>query len=233
MRGKANIAVIIPAFNEEKAIKKVISLIPAWIDDCIVVDNGSADKTAAVAQANGARVVFESRRGYGSACLSGIQALQKPDLVVFLDGDCSDFPEEMDLLIDPILNGEADFVMGSRTLGVREPGALTPQARLGNWLACLLMKWFWGANYTDLGPFRAISFLSLKELGMVSRDYGWTVEMQIKAAQKNLRSLEVPVRYRRRIGSSKISGTWTGAILAGTKILITIFTLAMARPRKR
>jgi glycosyltransferase involved in cell wall biosynthesis len=233
MRGKANIAVIIPAFNEEKAIKKVISLIPAWIDDCIVVDNGSADKTAAVAQANGARVVFESRRGYGSACLSGIQALQEPDLVVFLDGDCSDFPEEMDRLIDPILNGEADFVMGSRPLGVREPGALTPQARLGNWLACRLMKWFWGANYTDLGPFRAISFLFLKKLGMVSRDYGWTVEMQIKAAQKKLRSLEVPVRYRRRIGSSKISGTWTGAILAGTKILITIFTLAMARPRKR
>ena len=232
MRGKANIAVIIPALNEEKAIRMVLSSIPAWIDDCIVVDNGSADKTAAVAQANSARVVYEPRRGYGSACLSGIKALQKPDIVVFLDGDFSDFPEEMDRLVDPIIHGEADFVMGSRTLGSREPGALTFQARLGNWLACCLIKRLWGVKYTDLGPFRATSFSALKKFGMVSLDYGWTVEMQIKSAQQKLRSLEVPVRYRRRIGSSKISNTWRGAILAGTKILITIFTLALAPPQK-
>ncbi len=229
MRGEAKVAVIIPALNEERAITKVISAIPNWVDDLIVVDNGSTDSTAQVARSRGARVVFEPRRGYGSACLAGIGSLKGPDIVVFLDADFSDYPNEMDRLVDPIINGRAEMVIGSRTLGTREQGALTPQARYGNWLACLLIRLFWGIGYSDLGPFRAITYKGLKRLDMRDANYGWTVEMQIKAAVKGLRGMEVPVSYRKRMGSSKISGTVSGVILAGTKILYTIFKTALAQ----
>lgn len=223
MRGDAEIAVLIPAFDEEKAINKVIAAIPAWVDDIIVVDNGSTDRTARVARSSGARVIFESRRGYGFACLAGIDSLRDPDIVVFLDGDYSDHPNEMARLVDPIVGGQADMVIGSRVLGEHERGALKPQARLGNWLSCLLIRLFWGIKYTDLGPFRAIAYQSLRSLDMRDTTYGWTVEMQIKAAQKKIRTIEVPVSYRARIGHSKVSGTLKGVLFAGGKILYTIF----------
>jgi hypothetical protein len=223
----ASIAVIIPAFNEEPSIAKVLAAIPSWVDDVIVVDNGSTDATAEIARSHRARVISEPRRGYGSACLAGMAALSDPDIVVFLDGDYSDYPEQMDRLVGPIIRGEADMVIGSRVLGQRQPGALTPQAVFGNWLACALMRWFWRASYTDLGPFRAISLASLKKLDMQDRNYGWTVEMQVKAARHGLRVREAPVDYRRRIGKSKVSGTVKGVIGAGTKILFTIFKCAV------
>lgn len=227
MRFGAKVAVIIPALNEERSIGQALSAIPAWVDDVIVADNGSSDRTAEVARSRGARVVTEPRRGYGAACLAGIAALGDPDVVVFLDGDFSDYPEDMGRLVDPILRGEADLVAGSRILGEREPGSLTPQARFGNWLACNLIRLFWGARYTDLGPFRAIHAATLKDLQMRDLDYGWMVEMQIKATRAGYRVEEVPVRYRRRIGKSKISGTIKGVIGAGVKILLTIFKLAL------
>ena len=227
MRGNSKIAVIIPVLNEEQAIGKVVSAIPDWIDSLIVVDNGSTDRTVEVARSSGARVLFEPRRGYGSACLAGIGSLKDSDIIVFLDGDFSDKPDEMDRLVDPIIKGRADMVIGSRMLGAREPGALTPQARFGNWLSCLLMRLFWGVNYTDLGPFRSITDPALKFLGMSDTNFGWTVEMQVKAAIHGVRSIEVPVSYRKRIGRSKISGTITGVILAGAKILYTIFKSAL------
>jgi rSAM/selenodomain-associated transferase 2/rSAM/selenodomain-associated transferase 1 len=177
-------------------------------------------------------VIDEPRRGYGSACLAGIAALDRPDVVVFLDGDFSDCPEEMDSLVDPILNDEADLVIGSRVLGRRERGALTPQSRCGNWLACTLIQLLWRQVFTDLGPFRAIRFNALQGLDMADRDYGWTVEMQVKAAQRKMSVREVPVRYRRRIGKSKISGTVSGAVRAGYKILWTIFRNAFSRPTR-
>jgi glycosyltransferase involved in cell wall biosynthesis len=223
MREDVKVAVIIPAFNEEQAIVRVISAVPEWVDDLIVVDNGSTDGTAERARSSGARVLFEPRRGYGSACLKGIASLGDPDIVVFLDGDFSDHPDEMHRLVDPIIQGRADMVIGSRVLGTHEPGALTPQARFGNWLACLLMRMFWGIRYTDLGPFRAIAHRSLRAIEMGDPDYGWTVEMQIKAAVRGLRVMEVPVSYRKRIGKSKVSGTLKGVISAGIKILYTIF----------
>jgi glycosyltransferase involved in cell wall biosynthesis len=223
MREGGKTAVIIPALNEEEGIKKVIAAIPGWVDEVLVVDNGSTDRTSEVARSLGAQVLFEPRRGYGSACLAGIGTLKDVDVVVFLDGDFSDYPEEMDRLVDPILRGEADMVIGSRVLGRREKGALTLQARFGNWLACLLMRALWKFPYTDLGPFRAISFQGLRRLDMADRDYGWTVEMQVKGAIHGLRSREVPVSYRRRIGRSKVSGTLKGVVFAGAKILYTIF----------
>jgi rSAM/selenodomain-associated transferase 2/rSAM/selenodomain-associated transferase 1 len=226
MRNGSTIAVIIPAFNEEPSIGKVIDAIPEWIDDIVVVDNGSTDATAGVARSHGARVVAEPQRGYGSACLAGIAALESPDVVVFLDADFSDYPEEMALLVDPIVDDRADMVIGSRTIGQREPGALTPQALFGNWLACTLIRWFWKVSYTDLGPFRAIRHDSLRRLGMRDRTYGWTVEMQIKAVRGPIRVIEAPIGYRRRIGKSKISGTVKGVLGAGTKILATIFSEA-------
>jgi glycosyltransferase involved in cell wall biosynthesis len=223
MRRGANIAVIIPAFNEEEAISKVISAIPEWVDDIVVVDNGSSDATTEVARKSGARVVFEPKRGYGSACLAGIESVKAPDILVFLDGDFSDYPEEMDRLVDPIIAGQAEMVIGSRVRGSREKGALTPQARFGNWLSCLLIRLFWGVEYSDLGPFRTIAYPALNSLGMRDPNYGWTVEMQIRAATKGIQSIEVPVSYRKRIGKSKVSGTVRGVIFAGTKILFTIF----------
>ncbi len=213
---------IIPAINEALSIGKVIDAVPDWVDEIIVADNGSTDGTADVALKAGATVVFEPRRGYGSACLAAIESLSLTDIVVFLDGDYSDFPEEMNLLVDPILENKVDMVIGSRVRGQREKGALAPQARFGNMLACLLMRIFWKVTYTDLGPFRAIRYQALKSLRMMDRNYGWTVEMQIRAAQVGLRCLEVPVRYRQRIGQSKVTGTVKGVFFAGYKILYTI-----------
>lgn len=227
MRRKAIVAVIIPAFNEEVSIGKVLSAIPPWVDDVIVVDNGSTDRTPEIARENGARVVSEPKRGYGSACLAGIVALEHPDVVIFLDADFSDYPEEMRLLVDPIAENEVDMVIGSRVLGRHEAGALTLQARFGNWLACLLMRLLWQISYTDLGPFRAVRYSTLRKLNMSDPNYGWTVEMQIKAAREGIRVREVPVSYRRRIGKSKISGTVRGVLGAGTKILYTIFRAAL------
>jgi glycosyltransferase involved in cell wall biosynthesis len=228
MRNKAKVAVIIPALNEEAAIGGVVAAIPAWVDDIVVVDNGSTDATAAIARDRGARVIWEPQRGYGAACLAGLAALTDPDIIVFIDGDASDVPWEMALLVDPIIQGQADLVIGSRVLGAREPGALTPQARFGNWLACRLMYLFWGKKYTDLGPFRAIRRRALAGLDMQDRDYGWTMEMQVKAGRRGLRVMEAPVSYRRRIGASKISGTVRGVLGAGTKILYIIFREAFS-----
>ncbi|RMI02444.1 MAG: glycosyltransferase family 2 protein [Calditrichaeota bacterium] len=227
MKENQRISVIIPVLNEEKSIGRVLADIPRWVDEVLVVDNGSTDRTVEVAQSHGARVIHEPERGYGAACLAGIAHLNRPDIVVFLDGDYSDYPEEMELLVAPILRGEAEMVIGSRVAGKAEKGALTPQARFGNWLACRLMRLFWGVQYTDLGPFRAIRHSALCFLEMRDRNYGWTVEMQIKAAQRGVRAKEIPVRYRKRIGKSKVSGTIRGVIGAGTKILSTIFLSAI------
>lgn len=225
------ISVIIPVLNEEKSIGGALSSLPSFVDEVIVVDNGCTDKTSAIAKNYGALLVYEPRRGYGSACLAGIKALGNPDVVVFMDGDASDCPEEMEKLLEPILNGNADMVIGSRVLGQRDPGALTPQSRFGNLLACKLIRLFWGAVFTDLGPFRAIRFSTFKRLNMQDKDFGWTVEMQIKAAILKIRCTEVPVRYRKRIGKSKISGTVQGVLRAGIKILWTIFYMAVFAKR--
>mgnify|MGYP001228528488 FL=1 len=223
------IAVVIPALDEEQAIGKVLRDIPEGASQVVVVDNGSRDRTAEVARGLGAEVVAEPRRGYGQACLTGIAQLDRPDIVVFLDGDYSDYPEEMSALVAPLLTGEADMVIGSRTLGQREKGALLPQARFGNWLSTLLIRLLFGVSFTDLGPFRALRFDALQRLAMQDRDFGWTVEMQVKAARLGLRAVEVPVRYRRRIGTSKITGTLSGTLRAGHKILWTIFRYARYR----
>ena len=229
-------AVIIPALDEEDAIVKVLGDLPrpgsevgGVVYDVIVVDNGSIDRTPQRAAAMGARVVHEARRGYGRACLAGLAALETPDIVVFVDGDYSDFPEEAPTLVAPIVQGTADLVIGSRVLGTREAGALLPQARFGNALANALRRVIYGVRYTDLGPFRAIRYTSLMQLRMADEDFGWTVEMQVKAARQGLRAVEVPVRYRKRIGKSKISGTLIGTLRAGHKILWTIFRHACSR----
>ena len=225
-----NISVVIPAFNEEESIGKVIADIPkAGIQEIIVVDNGCLDRTAEVACAAGARVVREERRGYGAACLAGIAALNAPEIVVFLDGDYSDFPSEMPLLIQPILAGDAEMAIGSRIRGVCEKGALLPQARLGNSLATFLIRLLFHVHYTDLGPFRAIRYEKLLAMDMRDRTFGWTVEMQVKAAKMGLRVCEVPVSYRKRIGQSKITGTVKGTILAGYKIITTILRYGLIR----
>jgi glycosyltransferase involved in cell wall biosynthesis len=224
------IVVIIPAYNEEKSIGLVVAAIPRPpVSDIIVADNNSTDETAKVAKAAGARVVFEAEPGYGAACLTGIAEARRlgAELIVFLDGDFSDHPEEIPALIAPILDGRRDLVIGSRILGQREPGSLSVQQRLGGMLACWLMRLFFHAHYTDLGPFRAISMPALEKLNMRDRNYGWTVEMQIKAARVGLRVMEIPVRYRKRIGASKVSGTVKGVALAGWKIMATIFKHAV------
>ncbi|TMQ62983.1 MAG: glycosyltransferase [Candidatus Eisenbacteria bacterium] len=223
--GAIRVDAVIPAWNEAEAIALVLDALPRPLVRRIVVcDNGSTDGTAEIARAHGAVVVHEPRRGYGAACLRALAALEAdpPDVVLFLDADMSDDPAEAAQILEPILTGRADLVIGSRTLGEREPGALTPQARFGNWLATRLLLALYGARFTDLGPFRAIRFRSLRDLGMRDRDFGWTVEMQIKAARAGLRTAEVPARYRRRIGRSKISGTVSGSVRAGIKILGTI-----------
>lgn len=226
MRKGARVAVVIPALNEERAIGLVLDALPEWVDQIVVADNGSRDGTVRIVQEKGALVVIEPRRGYGSACLRGIAALGPTDIVVFLDGDYSDYPEQMDRLVDPIVDNEADLVIGSRTLGDIEPGALALPARFGNRLACFLIGLFWGTRFTDLGPFRAIRKTTLDVLAMRDPDYGWTVEMQIKAVLCGARCLEVPVNYRKRIGESKVSGTIWGIVGAGYKILGIIFVSA-------
>lgn len=226
------VLVIIPAFNEELSIGRVLADIPRdLVTEVVVADNASTDGTAAAAAAGGATVLHEPRRGYGSACLRGIEyasalpAGQRPDIIVFLDGDYSDFPGEMHSLVEPISKREYDMIIGSRMLGEREPGALLPQAVFGNALATFLLRLLYGARFTDLGPFRAIRLDSLLSLGMRDRTFGWTVEMQVRAVRMGLRSGEVPVSYRRRIGTSKVTGTLYGTIMAGYKILWTIFKL--------
>jgi len=229
-----HVVAIIPALNEEASIGLVLRDLPrSAVARVIVVDNGSSDGTTAAATLAGATVVREPRRGYGSACLAGIAALPPEcDVVVFLDADHSDHAEEVVLVLAPIASGSADLVIGSRLLGAAEPGALLPQARFGNRLACFLMRVLFGHRFTDLGPFRAITRAALDRIGMVDTNFGWTVEMQVKALQHRLRVAEVPVSYRRRTGVSKITGTVSGTVRAGTKILWTILKYATwARPR--
>ena len=219
---------IIPALNEENAVGQVIREIPDYlVSEIIVVDNNSKDETYKVAKDSGATALVEKKPGYGNACLKGMEYLVeneiRPDIVVFIDGDHSDYPEEMPKLITPIAENNYDMVIGSRALGNKEKGSMTPQQVIGNQLATTLLKWLYRVNYTDLGPFRAIKYEKLMELGMKDKNYGWTVEMQLKAAKKRFRITEVPVNYRKRIGVSKVSGTIKGTIGAGYKIIMTIF----------
>ncbi len=223
------IKVVIPARNEVQAITKVIDAIPDIVSEIIVADNGSSDGTAEAARAAGARTVFVETPGYGRACLAGIALAGECDILVFLDGDASDYPEDMIEMLAPILSGEKDFVVGSRLNPTLETGALTLPQRFGNKLACFLMKLFWKSTFTDLGPFRAITKPALERLNMQAPTFGWTVEMQTRALKQGLRYSEVPVRYRPRIGTSKISGTVSGVILAGYYILSTIFIEALRK----
>lgn len=227
--------VIIPALNEEASIAGVVTAIPrASVSEVLVIDNRSIDNTASVARAAGATVVYEPVRGYGTACLRGLLALPEAvECVVFLDADLADRPEELPRLIAPIASDEADLVIGSRTLGERERGALTPQAFFGNKLACWLIRLLWRHRYTDLGPFRALRTSTLRRLRLCDRDFGWTVEMQVRALQEGLRVTEVAVPYRRRVGKSKISGTVSGTVRAGYKILTTIGLLYWRYKRGR
>lgn len=223
-----DIRVIIPAYNEERSIAHVVRDVPkAWVKEVIVVNNASTDHTAEEALKAGATVLNEPHPGYGSACLKGIAYITEEhpntDIVVFIDGDYSDYPQELPELVRPILEEEYDLVIGSRALGTRESGSMTVPQVFGNWLATSLMKLFYKAEFTDLGPFRAIKYKQLMAIGMRDKDYGWTVEMQLKAAKLNLRCIEVPVNYKRRIGVSKVSGTVKGTVMAGYKILYTIF----------
>lgn len=223
----ADIKVIIPAFNEGASIASVVSEIPKIISEVIVVNNASTDDTAKNALKAGATVLTEERQGYGYACLKGINYVtlqsKRPDIIVFMDGDYSDYPEDLLEIVKPILEGQADFVIGARNRELREDGSMTPQQVFGNWLATRLMRMFFDAGYTDLGPFRAIKYDRLLELEMEDKTYGWTVEMQLKALKKKFRYTEVPVRYKKRIGTSKVSGTIKGSIFAGVKILGWIF----------
>jgi len=227
------IYVIIPALNEEKAISKVIKDIPTVVDEVIVINNGSTDLTSEVAREAGATVLEESRAGYGYACLKGIAYLKDKkkdgDIIVFLDGDYSDYPGELTNLIAPIEKGDYDLVIGTRNNPLLQKGALTPQQRFGNALATRLMALFYGGKYTDLGPFRAISFEALGRLNMKDKTYGWTVEMQLKALKYKLKYTEIPVNYRPRIGESKVSGTLKGTIMAGYKILGWIIIYAFKK----
>lgn len=223
-----DIKVIIPAYNEENAVGKVIQDIPKHlVSEIIVVNNASTDQTEIAAREKGATVLDEPTRGYGNACLCGIRYLENlttsPDIVVFVDADYSDHPEEMSKLVNPIMYDNIDLVIGSRAQGHRESGSMTIPQIFGNWLATTLLNIIYGTNFTDLGPFRAIRYSSLIGLNMQDRTYGWTVEMQLKAAKHHLRYMEIPVNYRVRTGKSKISGTIEGTIMAGYKILTTIF----------
>jgi glycosyltransferase involved in cell wall biosynthesis len=221
------IRVIIPAYNEQESIGKVIAEIPEIVSEIIVVSNNSSDNTELVAKKAGATVLRENQKGYGYACLLGLDHIAKTatdtDIVVFLDGDYSDYPEELLILIRPIVENEMDMVIGARVANLRLPNSMTPQQVFGNWLATFLMKLFFDAKFTDLGPFRAIKYQKLLELKMEDKTYGWTVEMQLKALKQNFSYVEVPVRYRQRIGVSKVSGTIKGTVMAGFKILGWIF----------
>lgn len=225
--------VIIPAFNEEASIGLVLKDIPKTIDEVIVVSNNSTDETEKVAKATGATVLQENRRGYGYACIKGMDYIANPkvstDIIVFLDGDYSDYPEEMDKVLNPIIEDNYDFVIGARVKHLREKGSMTFPQIFGNWLATWLMKLMYGARYSDLGPFRAIKYDKLLALEMEDKTYGWTVEMQLKALKHNLKYTEVEVNYRNRIGDSKVSGTVKGAVMAGIKIMGWIFKYAVKR----
>lgn len=235
------IDLIIPACNEEASLPLVLAAIPkVWVRNMIVCDNGSTDRTAELARAAGATVVFAEKRGYGSACLAGIRYLEnlpaseQPEILVFLDGDFSDYPEDLPKVAGPILNGETDLVIGSRLLGRPEPGAMTLPQRFGNWLAPLLIRWLYGYRFTDLGPFRAIRWACLPSLNLQDANSGWTVEMQVRAVQNGLKCTEVPVRYRKRAaGNSKISGDLKGMALAAWKIISTIIILRLKHRRSR
>ncbi|MBT8222468.1 MAG: glycosyltransferase family 2 protein [Eudoraea sp.] len=222
-----DIRVVIPAFNEENSISKVIEELPELVSEVIVVNNNSTDQTAAVARKAGATVLTETRMGYGYACLKGLNYIAEqsktPDIIVFIDGDYSDYPQELPKIVDPIMEGAVDFVIGARVKSLREKGSMTPQQVFGNKLATFLMRVFFGAKFTDLGPFRAIRYDKLLQLNMEDKTYGWTVEMQLKALKQKLAYIEVPVRYKKRIGVSKVSGTVKGTIFAGMKILGWIF----------
>ena len=222
-----DIRVIIPAFNEEASIAKVISEIPDSVTEIVVVSNNSTDNTIANAEKAGATVLSETKKGYGYACLCGIDYIskqsKKPEIIVFIDGDYSDYPEELNKLVKPILEQDMDLVIGARNKELREPGSMTPQQVFGNKLATFLMKVIFGAKFTDLGPFRAIKYDKLMQLQMEDKTYGWTVEMQLKVIRKKMKYTEVPVRYKKRIGVSKVSGTVKGTIFAGIKILAWIF----------
>ena len=227
---KPIILVIIPAYNEEESIGKVINDIPKdLVKEIVVVNNNSTDNTSSIAQTKGATVLNETKMGYGRACLKGIEYAtnkidnDRPDIIVFLDGDYSDYPEDMRELVLPVIENDLDMVIGSRNLGNAEEGALMPQQVFGNWLATTLIRFLYGMRFTDLGPFRAIKFDKLLELNMADKTYGWTVEMQVKAAKQKFKCTEIPVNYRKRIGVSKITGTVSGSIKAGYKILWTIF----------
>jgi len=222
------IVVIIPAYNEENSIAKVIHDLPAkLVTEIIVVDNNSTDNTSNKAKQAGATVLFQQLKGYGNACLTGIEYLKNmktpPAIVVFIDGDYSDYPEQLPVVIKPIIEEDYDMVIGSRNLGLKAKGSMMPQQVLGNKLATTLMKWLYKTNYTDLGPFRAIKYKSLIALNMADKNYGWTVEMQLKAAKLKMKTCEVAVDYRKRIGVSKVSGTVKGTLGAGYKIITTIF----------
>ena len=222
-----NIKVIIPAFNEEASIGLVIADIPKMVSEVIVISNNSTDNTEEVAKKAGATVLTETEKGYGYACLKGMDYVSKqevkPDIIAFLDGDYSDYPEELTKIVQPIIEDNTDFVIGARVSELRESGSMTKPQIFGNWLATSLMKLFFGAKFTDLGPFRAIKYDKLLALNMEDKTYGWTVEMQLKVLRKKYSYVEIPVKYRNRIGVSKVSGTLKGAIFAGIKILLWIF----------
>ena len=217
------IRVIIPAYNEEGSIGKVVRDIPSLVTEIIVVNNNSSDSTAETAAAAGSTVLSETRPGYGYACLKGMEyvaAKNEPtDIIVFLDGDYSDYPEELEKIIAPIIEHDIDFVVGARVKRLREKGSMTPQQQFGNWLSSFLMKLFFKSSFSDLGPFRAIKYEKLLQLNMTDKTYGWTVEMQLKVLKQKFTYIEVPVKYRNRIGVSKVSGTVKGTVMAGIKII--------------
>ena len=227
------IKVIIPAYNEEESIDKVIYNVPPIVDEIIVVNNNSTDNTQSAAKTAGATVINEPKRGYGYACLCGMNYISlqetKPDIIVFLDGDYSDYPQQLSQLVAPIIEKDIDLVIGARVRALREKGAMTYPQKFGNWLASKLMKLFFGARFTDLGPFRAIKYSKLLALHMEDKTYGWTVEMQLKAVKQKYSYVEVPMKYRNRIGVSKVSGTLKGAIFAGIKILTWIFKYSLKK----
>lgn len=234
MTREARITVIIPILNEERSIGKVIDAIPReLVNEIICVDNGCTDNSPAIASAKGARVIREEKKGYGAACWAGVASASEPDIVVFLDGDLSDYPEEMPELVRPIINGDADFVIGSRITGNREPDALPPHSVFGNWLAARMLRFFFGVRCTDLGPFRAIRYSRLLELDMRDRRFGWTMEMQAKAAARGYRMVEIPVSYRKRIGKSKITGNFLNSCRAGWMIIGTCLKVAWTERKRR
>jgi glycosyltransferase involved in cell wall biosynthesis len=227
------IKVIIPAYNEQNSITNVINDIPDFVDEIIVINNNSTDNTLDNAKQAGATVLTETQKGYGYACLKGMDYISKqnvkPDIIVFLDGDYSDFPEELTKIIKPILDDNIDFVIGARVKKLREAGSMTPQQIFGNWLATFLINLLFNGKFTDLGPFRAITYDRLLALNMEDKTYGWTVEMQLKALKQKLSYIEIPVNYRNRIGTSKVSGTLKGSVMAGIKILTWIFKYSIKK----